>query len=157
MMRGHLIGKSILDPNPDEDGWWVDFWVKAGDARVALIKRIAERGAQLFGSSQPAKGVQTDPDTGEITVWPFLFETLSTSPQNTYSVLQPAKALLDGLNDSGLTMHDGLISLISELDALSAHLSPTPDVSEETAKAERQSVDAYDAAVRRIEEIVHPT
>lgn len=133
MMRGHLIGKSILDPDPDADGWWVDFWVKAGEARVKLIQRLAERGAQLYGSSQPAKGVKIAED-GEIRVWPFLFETISTSPQNTYSVLRP-KAMLDGANESGIDVNAGLISLYRDLDALSADLSPTSTVREETAKA----------------------
>ena len=152
MMSGHLIGKSILHPDPDEDGWWVDFWVKAGDARVKLIRRIAERGAQLFGSSQPAKGVLID-GNGEIKVWPYVLQTLSTSPQNTHSVLRP-KALLDGLNESGLDIHDGLRSLIVELDALSSHLPPTSSESQETAKAGRAVVDDFTAAVERLEGLV---
>src|SRR5688500_3866755 len=27
MMGSTIIGKSILDPDPDEDGWWVDVWL----------------------------------------------------------------------------------------------------------------------------------
>ena len=149
MMRGHLIGKSILDPNPDEDGWWVDFWVREGDKRVALIRRVAERGAQLYGSSQPAKGAHVA-DDGEITVWPFLFETLSTSPQNTLSVMR-AKALLDGANESEIDLSAGIRSLIGDLDALSVDLSPTSPVREETAKAAR--VSSFLEAVDRLEEV----
>lgn len=95
MMRGTFIGKSILDPNPEEDGWWVDFWFAAGEKRVGLIAKLAERGAQLFGSSQPLGGVAKAAN-GEITVWPYWLQTISPSPQNTYSVIRP-KAALDAL------------------------------------------------------------
>lgn len=130
MMTGHIIGKSILDPDPDEDGWWVDLWLKAGDKRVKLVEALARRGAQLFGSSQPLKA-QTDRETGEIKVWPFWLETLSTSPQNTYSVLRP-KAALDLAEPTG-----ALRELLSEL----ADLDPTLDRSlrgADAAKAGRE-------------------
>jgi hypothetical protein len=92
MMKGHILGKSILDPNPDDDGWWVDFWWEKGNQRVAMVKRLAERGAQLFGSSQPI-GKTDRNDNGEITLWPFWLETISTAPQNTLSIIRPKAAL----------------------------------------------------------------
>lgn len=151
MMRGHLIGKSILDPDPDEDGWWVDFWLEAGNKRVSLIRRLAERGAQLYGSSQPAKGGgRIDRASGEITVWPFLFETLSTSPQNTFSVMR-AKALLDGANEYGIA--DGLKALYADLETLSADLSPTSTAGEDTAKRLRD----LQANLDRLAEVVKPS
>lgn len=101
MMSGHFLGKSILDPNPEEDGWWVDQWFEAGNRRVALIQKLAEKGATLYGSSQPFGKTDRTKD-GEITLWPFWLETLSTSPQNTYSVLRP-KAVLDELASFGPT------------------------------------------------------
>lgn len=154
MMRGHLIGKSILDPDPDEDGWWVDFWVKAGDARVKLIRRLAERGAQLFGSSQPAKGVLIGED-GHIHVWPFIIETISTSPQNTLSVLRP-KAMLDEAIQSGIDLPSELQSLLGDLVALNADLSPTSPVREETAKALGVAVDELESALTRLAEVAAP-
>lgn len=154
MMRGHTVGKSILDPDPDEDGWWVDFWLEAGNKRVALIQRLAERGAQLYGSSQPVKGaVRVSPD-GEITQWPFLFETLSTSPQNTFSVIR-AKALLDGANEYGIA--DGLKALYADLAALSSDLSPAANVRPDAAKAVRRSVDQLQAELDRLAEVVKPS
>lgn len=124
MMRGTILGKSILDPDPDQDGWWVDLWLNMGEKKLALVKRLIERGGQLFGSSQPARAGKTDPDTGEITEWPFLLQTLTTQPQNHFSVLRP-KAMLDEINESGVEVHAGLISLLGDLDDLSSDLSPT--------------------------------
>ena len=157
MMRGHLIGKSILDPDPDADGWWVDLWLREGDKRVRLVQRLAERGAQLYGSSQPAKGAQVA-DDGEITVWPFLFETLSTSPQNTLSVMR-AKALLDGATESEIAWSISdpirdLMGIVGDFDALSVDLSPTSVMREETAKAAR--VSSFLSAVERLEEVTRP-
>lgn len=71
-------------------------------------------------------------EDGEITVWPFLFETLSTSPQNTYSVLRP-KAMLDAIQSE---VSPELAALFADLDALGADLSPTSIAGEDTAKAE---------------------
>jgi hypothetical protein len=122
MMGNTIIGKSILDPDPDEDGWWVDVWLKAGEKRLSLIKRLVERGAQLFGSSQAAYK-KADPDTGEILEWPFYIETLSTSPQNTYSVLRPAmKAALDSAD---LDVSEALRDFIRQVDNLGTDLPAT--------------------------------
>jgi hypothetical protein len=80
----------------DEDGWWVDVWLKHGEKRLDLIKRLAERGAQIFGSSESVPGMVKKASTGEILVWPYVRQTLSTSPQNTHSILRPFKAVLEG-------------------------------------------------------------
>lgn len=138
MMGETIIGKSILDPDPDEDGWWVDVWLKAGEKRLALIKRLVERGAQLFGSSQAASK-KADLDTGEILEWPFIIETLSTSPQNTYSVLRPAKA-----SSVYYPVSESMQDFIASLDNLGSDLGPTSQVAPAgagTAKAGRVSPD----------------
>jgi hypothetical protein len=80
----------------EEDGWWVDVWLKHGEKRLQLIKQLAERGAQLFGSSESVPGMVKKASTGEILVWPYVRQTLSTSPQNTHSILRPFKAVLEG-------------------------------------------------------------
>ena len=134
MMGETLIGKSILDPDPDEDGWWVDVWLKAGEKRLALIKRLVERGAQLFGSSQAASK-KADTATGEILEWPFIVETLSTSPQNTYSRF--AKASVD------YPVSESIQDFITSLDNLGSDLGPTSRLATEgagTAKAGRVSL-----------------
>lgn len=117
LMRGHTLGKSILDPDPEADGWWSEVWLKHGEKRLALIKQLVDRGAQLFGSSEAAYK-KADPD-GHITVWPMVVQTLTTSPQNTYSVLRPSKAMLDGIESAELR------NVLLDLEALGTDLSPT--------------------------------
>ncbi len=104
-----VIGKAKLDPEPEEDGHWVTVWLERGQRRLDLIRRLAERGAQIFGSSESIAGTGQlkaldgtvrpwAPNVpGEITVWPYWRQTLSTSPQNTHSVLRPLKAALTDL------------------------------------------------------------
>jgi len=92
-----VIGKAV-DPEMDEDGWWVTVWLDHGAKRLNLIKRLAERGAKLFGSSESVAGLVKKADTGEIMEWPYWRQTLSTSPQNTHSVIRPLKAVIDDVN-----------------------------------------------------------
>jgi hypothetical protein len=120
MMTGHFLGKSILDPDPEEDGWWVDIWFERGNKRVALVEALAKRGATLYGSSQPVGPVSKA--NGEILVWPFWLETLSPAPQNTLSVITP-KAALDTLPPDGTFfggIEEALRSLSHDLRSSSA-------------------------------------
>lgn len=96
-----VLGKAELDPEPDDDGRWVTVWLKHGERRVDLIRKLADKGAQLFGSSESMPGLTQKAKTGEILVWPYMRQTLSTSPQNTLSVLRPMKATLDDLAMEG--------------------------------------------------------
>jgi cation transport regulator ChaB len=89
-----VIGKAD-NLRMDEDGWWVDVWLEHGKRRLDLIRRLAEKGAQLFGSSESVAGMVKKAKTGEILQWPYWRQTLSTSPQNTHSVLRPIKAALE--------------------------------------------------------------
>jgi len=118
-----IVGKAVLDEEPEEDGWWADLWLKAQEKRLALVKSLAERGAQLFGSSQ-ATWKKADPDTGEITEWPYYIQTIAPTPQNTLSVIRP-KAVLDGLNESGIELASPLKAWLADLDALGADLPQT--------------------------------
>lgn len=159
MMSGHLVGKSILRPDPDEDGWWVDLYVERGNARVALIKRLAERGAQLFGSSQPIGKARVEPD-GRISVWPFWLETLTTAPQNTYSVIRP-KSVLAEAEVSGIMLPEGLRSLATEIDSLAADLRRTSSAGAPSGQGQGESPDvagALDAAAKaadRLTSVAH--
>ncbi len=134
-MRGVILGKAVLRDEPDEDGWWVDFWVRAGERRVELVRRVAER-ATLFGSSQPM-GQTAKADTGEITLWPFALETLSTAPQNTASVMS-AKALLDDADEAGIAISDQMRSLLAEMHYLGSSLDDPSTVGDQPAKAGRE-------------------
>jgi cation transport regulator ChaB len=146
LMRRVAIGKSILNPDPDEDGWWVDAWLAAGSKHLAMVKRLVERGAQLFGSSEAASKT-VDPDSGEITEWPMILETLTPTPINTLSVMRPVKAA--DPNDS-VGLPDSIAALIADLDALTSDLTPTSS-GEESAKAARV-VSNFVAAVQRVDE-----
>jgi len=120
-----LLGRTVIGKadnlRMEEEGWWVDVWLKHGERRLSLVKELAERGGRLFGSSE------TDPNmarvnkaTGEIEVWPYLRQTLSTSPQNTHSVLL-AKALLDEGATLGYPLTDAFwgdfLDALHDLDA----------------------------------------
>jgi hypothetical protein len=157
MMHRTILGKSILDPDPDEDGWWVDLWLNIGEKKLSLVKRLVERGAQLFGSTQPARQGKSDPDTGEILEWPFIFQTLTTQPQNTYSILRP-KAMLDELDSAELSVSPALRGLLTELDALGAELPQSLPVGAGSAAVKADSVDllssldSWEAARDRLRE-----
>jgi hypothetical protein len=95
----------------DDEGWWVDVWLDHGQKRLDLVKRLAERGGQLYGSSESIGGALVKnlggdvvpykaSIPGEIVFWPYWRQTLSTSPQNTHSVLKGYKALLSDVHDS---------------------------------------------------------
>lgn len=102
---------------PDEDGWWVTLWLDRGKERLRLVERLAAQAAQIFGSSETAPGMGLlrpvgGPHRGEIipwrrdvpgdiVSWPYMRQALSTSPQNTHSVLRPIKATLDDLDAAG--------------------------------------------------------
>jgi hypothetical protein len=97
-----VIGKAV-DPEMDDDGWWVTVWLDHGSKRLNLIKRLAEQGAKLFGSSESVSGLVKKAKTGEILEWPYWRQTLSTSPQNTHSVIRPLKAVLDDIDYANTT------------------------------------------------------
>jgi hypothetical protein len=143
MMNGAILGKSVIDPEPDEDGWWADVWLKHGERRLNLIKALVKRGGQLFGSSQrvPGDTLRQDPVTGEILQWPHLLQTISTSPQNTFSRFATAKATLDELDSAEVPVDQALRDFLTDLDNLGADLPLTSyldgDSGDAAAKAGR--------------------
>jgi hypothetical protein len=133
LMRRTVFGKAVLDDEPEEDGWWVDVWIDHGQKRLKLIQRLAEK-QPIYGSSE-ALWVKADAD-GNITDWPYWRQTLSTSPQNTHSVIRSAKAVLDDFSTAGIAVDDRLRSFIEDLDALGVDLRST-SLGEDAAKAGR--------------------
>lgn len=146
MMTGHVIGKSILDPDPEEDGWWVDFWFKMGDKRVRMIEALARRGAQLFGSSQPVSG-KAQRNGREITVWPFVLETLSPAPSNTHSAFLPAKSMLEEADITGIAVSSQMRTLLAEMRDLDADLRRSSLTGDDGAKAGRELSSANDEEI----------
>jgi hypothetical protein len=98
------------------------------------VKRLAER-APIYGSSE-ALWSKADAD-GNITEWPYWRQTLSTSPQNTHSVIRPAlKASLADFDIAGIAVDAQVRSFITDLDALGVDLRST-SLGEDAAKAGR--------------------
>lgn len=107
-MKRTVIGKAVdlggfagASKEPDEDGWWVTVWLDHEQKKLRLIQQINERGGHVYGSSESVPGLTRKADNGEILVWPYWRQTLSTSPQNTYSVIRPLKATLDEIEAAG--------------------------------------------------------
>lgn len=123
MMQRTVIGKAV-DLEMDDEGWWVTVWLQAGEQRLNLIRQLQERGGQLFGSSETIGELARVKADGHIDVWPFWRQTLSTSPQNTHSVLRPMKAALaEALADEGYNPSDAFwAEITAELGDLSADL-----------------------------------
>ena len=94
-MKGAIIGRIDLDENPEDDGYWADWWAKAGERRLALVKSLEKRGVPLYGSSEPLKGSVRVGIDGHIDLWPLIRHTITTSPQNTWAAVPPLKAFLD--------------------------------------------------------------
>ena len=141
------LGKAV-DPIMDEDGWWVTVWMNHGERRVELIRRLAER-APIFGSSESIAGQTRKAETGEILLWPYWRQTLSTSPQNTKSVLRPLKASIDDLYATGGTPTDAFwADIVADLTDLRADLHRT-SVSDDAAKAGRVLSAMNEAALRK--------
>ena len=148
LMGRHTIGKAV-DPLMDEDGWWVTVWMQHGEKRLELIKRLAER-QPIFGSSESITGLTRKASTGEILVWPYWRQTLSTSPVNTKSVLRPLKASVDDLYATGSTPTAAFwADLSADLDNLQSDLLRTSFGGDGAAKAGRVLSSVNEAALRK--------
>ena len=134
LMGRHSLGKAVLDDEPEDDGWWETVWLRHGEKRVELIKRLSAR-APIYGSSE-ALWAKASTD-GHIDEWPYWRQTLSTSPQNTHSIVRPAmKAVLDDFSTAGIPVDGRVRSFIEDLDALGIDLRST-SLGEDAAKAGR--------------------
>lgn len=123
-----LIGKAV-NLHEEDDGWWVDFWWKQGEKRVELIRQLGKKGAHIYGSSSTVPSLaKADRATGEIVVWPYIEQTLSTSPVNTYSYPRPMKAVLDDFEANDIEMHAALKALLPALDDLVSDLGAAQGV-----------------------------
>jgi len=173
VMQRTVLGKAVdigrfdgKADEPDEDGWWVTVWLKHGENRLNLIRRLAERGAQIFGSSETIASLSKKSQTGEILAWPYIRQTLSTSPQNTLSVLRPLKASLDELISDGYMPTSSLWSDLIEgaVRDLGTDLRATSLFGgERVAKAQASEAEAFrmirrlDEAITRLAAVAAPT
>lgn len=138
LMGDRVLGKAI-NLHQEEDGWWEDLWLNAGEARLKRVRGILAKGGQLFGSSTPLQTpgfpVKRAKD-GEILTWAHAESTLSTSPVNHLASFRPAKATLDDFTLAEIPV-SALTGFLTDLDALGADLSVTSSVGIPTAKAGR--------------------
>lgn len=152
LLNGVLIGKAnrlgTLDGQlgePDGEGWWVDLWLNAQEKRLTLVRKLAEKGAQLFGSSYAYPNLVRRGRGGHIDVWPYMMQTLSTSPQNTHSVIRPGKAVLDIFDQADIAVRPVLRDVLTELEgqylpsqAAIQRLRTAGDLPDAAAKAGRE-------------------
>jgi hypothetical protein len=137
-MSDTVVGKAT-DLTLEDDGWWVDVWIKHGEQRAELIKRLASK-APLYGSSGTIGYLRKAAKGGEILVWPYVEQTLTTSPQNTLSVAKPAKALLDDYASAFIPVRGHMKAFLdsaAHLDNLGTDLPLTSDGGDVAAKAGR--------------------
>ena len=151
--QDRLMGRTVLGKAVDlvmeEDGWWVTVWMNHGERRLELVKRLAER-AEIFASSESVSGLTKKASTGEILVWPYWRQTLSTSPQNTKSVLRPLKASIEDLYATGATPTDAFwADLTADLANLQSDLRSTSLGGDDAAKAGRVLSAMNEAALRK--------
>jgi hypothetical protein len=135
LMADHTVGKAT-DLVQEDDGWWVDVWMKHGDRRADLVNRLRAK-APLYGSSGTISYLRKASTDGEILVWPFVEQTLTTSPQNALSVTRPAKAWLADFDHAGIPVDRALKAFLTDLDKLGADLPLTSDGGDVAATAGR--------------------
>lgn len=115
-MNGVLIAKAT-NLTQSAEGWWVDLWANVGEKRLSLVRKLEEKGAELFGSSYAYPNL-VKRSKGHIDVWPYMMQTLSTSPQNTHSIIRPAKAVLDAFDSADIAVEPVLRDVLTELGSL---------------------------------------
>jgi hypothetical protein len=159
-----VIGKAV-DLAFDDDGGWVTVWLDHGRRRVQLIRQLAQAAADdpdpdlgVFGSSEAipqtariragkAELPWRRDIPGEISRWWYSGQTLSTSPQNTTSILMPVKATLSDLASGEI---DPTGAFFSDLTTFLDSLAP----SSETGKAGRVVAARNEARIREARDAI---
>ncbi len=120
-MKGAILGHIVLDEDAEGDGLWADFWANAGEKRRRLVAALEKRSVPMFASTQPVKAGIIRGDAGAIDVWPIRFNTISTSPQNTYAVMPALKAAIDSPSFDEIPA-DAVKAFLTGLDSASLEL-----------------------------------
>lgn len=175
-MGPEVVGKAG-DLEFDDDGGWVKVWLDHGRRRTRLIKMLAEAAKDddevgIYGSSEAVpgsgllqKGSVTQPwrpkSPGEIVRWHYSGQTLSTSPQNTNSILVPVKATLEDLSSGDLaadpTFFDDLARWLDDLVSSPAASLPVADPAtrgDKAAKAGRVLASRNEARLREAQRLL---
>jgi len=130
VMKGAILGRIMLDEQPEAEGVWADFWANAGERRRNLVAQLEKAGVPLYGSSQAITGGIRKSRMAEggnhIDRWPLIRHTITTSPQNIWATVPALKALL-----SSDTIANGSVSVAAIHAAMlglegSAPIAPDP-------------------------------
>ncbi len=158
-MKGSILGRIDMDPQPSEvqyedevfEGIAADWWARAGERRLALVKSLARKSKPIFGSGQ-AVYMKASAD-GHIDEFPMYRWTVSTSPQNTWAVIPPLKAVLSAdlpFDEVGLAALRAAIVGLDALDPdLLTGLSDDGPAAARIVKAGRVLSGANEAELRR--------
>ena len=151
-----VIGKAT-DLTLEDDGWWVDVWLKRGQKHADLVAKLASK-TPLYGSSGTIGYLKKTASDGEILVWPYAEQTLTLAPSNMLSISRPAKALLDDFDTASIPVHDALKAFLADLDNLGADLSltslPDQESGDGTAKAGRVLSARNERTIREARELL---
>ena len=93
VMKGVILGREVLDAEPEEAGLWADWWARAGEDRLKLVAELERRAVPIYGSSQAVRGAVRKAYDGHIELWPIVRDTVTTSPQNIHAVIPSLKAI----------------------------------------------------------------
>lgn len=145
----------------EDEGGWVKVWMDHGRARTRLIKQLAEAAkaddeVDIYGSSEAVPSTSRiragkadipwrRDVPGFISRWEYIGQTLSTSPQNTQSILVPMKATLSDLASGAI---DPTADFFDDLMTFLDSLAP----SSETGKAGRVLAARNEARLREARE-----
>lgn len=80
-----------LDPKL---GWWAKLWLDRSHRYHAAVDSLLRAG-KMYGSSGPLSHLVKIGRDGEILVWPHIEQTLTPTPANRLSRIEPIKAFAD--------------------------------------------------------------
>ena len=132
-----VIGKAT-DLVEEEDGWWVDVWLKRGERHAELVQMLSQK-SPLYGSSGTISYLKKTAPDGEILTWPYVEQTLTLTPSNRFSISRPAKAVVEAFSDADIPVSPAIKALLADIEQLRTDLQPTSIVGEGVARDERLS------------------
>lgn len=127
-----------LDPKV---GWWAKLWLDRSHRYHAAVDALLRSG-KMYGSSGAIGHFVKIAPNGEILVWPHAEQTLTPTPSNRLSRIEPIKAISD-YTAAGIPL---------DLDSLTADLRPDLATAADEATRERLSGD-LSALLERIKTI----
>jgi len=82
------------DLKVEKDGWWATIWLDRSNRYWEQVNALLARG-KVYGSSGGLSHLVQKARDGEILVWPHVEQTLTPTPSNFFSRVEPTKAFDD--------------------------------------------------------------